>query len=61
LNLENACSIGAVGGQRPELGPAGFNCGFLRRALMRTQIVHNDDIAGMERRDEFLLDVGGEL
>ena len=46
--------------QKPETGPAVLNRPADRRTLVTRQIVHDDDVAGGQRRDEDLLDVGEE-
>ena len=52
--------IGTVFRQKPETRPDGFNRAADRRTLVTREVVHDDDVAGRERRDQDLLDVGEE-
>ncbi len=52
--------VGTVFRQKPETGPAVLNRSADRRTLVTRQVVHDDDIAGGQRRDEDLLDVSEE-
>jgi hypothetical protein len=64
LSLANAISIGLksgrVGRQVEECGANGFDGGPHAAGLVCRQIVHDDDVAGIERRSQHLLDVGEE-
>ena len=59
--LFDGIEIGAVGRQKPKLGPGGFYCGFDLGAFVGAEVVHDHDFAGAQRGDQFLLDVGDEL
>ena len=60
-SLLDRIEIGAVGGKKPKLGPGGFNRDFDSGAFVSAEIVHDHDIAGAQRRNQFLLDISGEL
>src|SRR5580700_6616091 len=49
-----------VGGQEEELGFGRADGGANGAALMATEVVHDDNIAGREDRDENLLDISAE-
>ena len=59
-DLFNRVEIGGVGRQEAQRGPHPFDGGAHGRALMATEIVHNDDIARGERRQQTLFDIGQE-
>lgn len=50
--------IGTVGREKPEARADPFNGRLDLRLLVHREIVEDDDIAGTQRRDERLLDVG---
>lgn len=52
--------VGTVFRKEPQAGAGRFNRAPDGRALVTRQVVHDDDIAGRERRDQDLLDVGKE-
>lgn len=51
---------GAIRRQEEEMGAGGADRGARRFAFVAAEIVEDDDIAGVERWDELLLDPGGE-
>ena len=59
--LFDGIEIGAVGRKKPKLGSGGFDCGFDGGAFVSAEVVHDHDIAGAQRRSQFLFDVSGEL
>ena len=59
-DLLDRVEVGAVGRQEEELGAGGPDRLADGLALVAAEIVHDDDVAGRERRDEELLDPGGE-
>lgn len=56
--LLDRIEIRTVGRQKPEARADAFDRGPHLRLLVHGQVVEDDDIAGAERRDEDLLDVG---
>jgi hypothetical protein len=52
--------IGTVGWDEQQACPRGLDRLAHATDLMRTQIVHNDDIAGFQGWDQDLLDIGAE-
>ena len=52
--------VGAIGRKEQEPGALGANGLLGRGALMSRQIVQDDDVAGLEGRDELRLDIGFE-
>ena len=64
LSLAKTCSIGLrsgrVGRQEEQLGAGSADGAADGLALVAAEIVHDDDVAGPERRDEHLLDIGEE-
>jgi len=64
LILAKACSIGlrsgGIGRQVPEPGASGPDHAAQGCRLVAAEIVQNDDVAGLERRHQLLLDIGPE-
>jgi hypothetical protein len=62
--LAKACSIGLrfwrVGGQEQELGFGHADGGANGAALMTSEVVHDDNVAWREDREENLLDISAE-
>jgi hypothetical protein len=54
----NGIEIGTVGRQKAEARPDAFNGGLHLRLFVHRQVVEHDHVAGAERRDEHVLDVG---
>ena len=59
--LFDRVEIGAVGREKPKLGSGGFNRDFDGGALVSAEVVHDHDVAGAQRPDQFLFDVSCEL
>ena len=59
-DLLDRVEIGAVWGQQEYSRASGADQTADNGALVRPEIVENDDVARLERRDEPLFDVGGE-
>jgi hypothetical protein len=59
-DLLDRIEIGAVGRQEDHVRSHGADRGARRLALVASEIVENDDVAGVERRGEDLLDVSRE-
>ena len=59
-DLFNGVEIGGVGRQEAQRGPHPFNGCPHGRTLVAAQIVHNDDIARSEGRQQTLFDIGQE-
>jgi len=59
-DLLDRVEVGRVGRQEQELGSGRADRLADGLALMAAEVVHDDDIAGRERRHEELLDPGGE-
>jgi len=59
-DLLDRIEVGAVGRQEHESGAGAPDRGANRPALVAAQIVHDDDVAGRERGDQHLLDIGQE-
>ena len=55
--LFDRVEIGAVGREKPKLGSGGFNRDFDGGALVSAEVVHDHDVAGAQRPDQFLFDV----
>jgi hypothetical protein len=60
-DLFDRVEIGAVGREKPKLGSGGFNRDFDGGALVSAEVVHDHDVAGAQRPDQFLFDVSCEL
>jgi hypothetical protein len=60
--LAKACSIEVwrVGGEEKELGFGGADGGANSVALVAAEVVHNDNVARREARDEDLFDISVE-
>ena len=56
-HLFDGIEVGAVFGQEEQSGPDRPYRGPYCRTLVGTEVVHDDDIAGLERRNELRLDV----
>ena len=56
-DLFDRIEIGAVGREKPKLGSGGFNRDFDGGALVSAEVVHDHDVAGAQRPDQFLFDV----
>jgi len=52
--------VGRVWGQEEELGAGRADGTADRLSLVAAEIIHDDDIAGLERRDEQLFNIGKE-
>ena len=59
-DLFNRIEIGGVRREETQRGPHPFDGCAHGRALMTTEIVHNDDSAGGERRQQTLFDISQE-
>ncbi len=59
-DLLDRVEVGRVGRQEEELGAGGADGAADGLAFVAAEIVHDDDVAGLERRDEELLDIGAE-
>jgi len=59
-DLLDRIEVGAVRGQEDEPCIDGANSPADRDPFMGTEIVHHDDIAGLECRHQHLLDIGAE-
>jgi hypothetical protein len=57
-SLFDRVEIGAVGRQKPEPRPCGFDGGPYRLRLVATEIVHDDDVARFEGLNELLFNIG---
>jgi len=58
--LLDRIEVGRVRRQIPEPGARGFEDSAERGRLVAAEIVHNDDVAGLQRRQQDLLDIGTE-
>ena len=58
--LLDRIEVGGVGRQVPEPGAGGPDHLPDGRRLVGAEIVHDDDVAGLQDRDELLLDIGAE-
>ena len=59
-DLLDGIEVGTVGRQEEQLGAGGADGAAHGLAFVAAEIVHDDDVAGLERRDENLLDIGEE-
>ena len=59
-DLFDGVQIWTVGRQEDQLCAGGADCASDGLVLVRPKIVHDDDIAGLECRDEDLFDIGQE-
>jgi hypothetical protein len=59
--LFDRVEIGAVGWEKAKLGAGGFDRDFDGGALVSAEVVHDHDVAGAQRPDQFLFDGGREL
>lgn len=58
--LLDRIEVRAVGRQIAQFCARGLDGGADRNALVRTEIVHHNDVAGCERGDQHLFDIGQE-
>lgn len=58
--LLDRIEVWRVGWQIPEPGTGSLDHLPDSRRLMTSEIIHDDDIAGLQHRDELLLDIGAE-
>ena len=60
-HLFDGVHIRTIGGQKPSFSAGGFD-GFSDAGdLVRVEIVHDDEVARLERRDEDLFDIGAKF
>lgn len=59
-DLLDRIEVGAIGRQEDKPGAGGADRLADGLALMRAEIVHDDDVAGLERWHQHLLDIGAE-
>ncbi len=58
--LLDRIEVWRVGRQIPEPGAGSFDHLPDGRRLMTSEVIHDDDIAGLQHPDELLLDIGSE-
>jgi len=59
-DLFDGVQVGAVGRQEPESGAGGLDGGANGLGLVTSEIVHDDDVAGVQGLNELLFDIGQE-
>jgi hypothetical protein len=60
IRILDRVEIRRIGWQQQEVGAAGLDQGADGEAFMCRQIVHHDDVAGIEGRRQHLFDIGAE-
>ncbi len=58
--LFDRIEVRRIGRQVPEPGAGGLDHAAQRGRLVTAEIVHDHDVAGLERWNELLLDIGAE-
>jgi len=59
-NLLDRIEVGTVGRQEDHVGSGSADGGADCPTLVAAEVVEDDDVAGLERRNENLFDIGGE-
>ena len=59
-DLFDGIEVGRIFGQKEQLGVGGTDGLAYRLALVAAQIVHDDNVAGVERGDQDVLDISSE-